>query len=120
MGRRVLRLAILGYSVRLCPIKRTLGLYGLSMYHGFMDFDRQESKIQTDICVVIFHNLITQQEGTLLLSVHKFYAIGMKYAKYIHRLMPLYTEQSANELCDLYMLKTSKWLPHKLKQYFMY
>ena len=29
MGRRVLRRHIWGYSVCLCPIKRTSGLYGL-------------------------------------------------------------------------------------------
>ena len=32
MGRRVLRCHILGYSVCLCPIKRTPGLYGLTAY----------------------------------------------------------------------------------------
>ena len=30
MGRRVLRRLISGYSVCLCPIKRTLGFHGLS------------------------------------------------------------------------------------------
>ena len=32
MGRRVLRRYIWGYSVCLCPIKRTQGLYGLTRH----------------------------------------------------------------------------------------
>ena len=31
MGRHVLRLHIYGYSVCLCPIKRTPGLFGLNL-----------------------------------------------------------------------------------------
>ena len=50
MGRRVLRSSIWGYSVCLCPIKRTPGLYGLNTVD--LQISTKPKLVQIDISSV--------------------------------------------------------------------